>query len=50
MSLYAYCKKASDGEQDSHCNRKCLACMLEIARIKAIWKDRYENNSHYEIK
>lgn len=42
MSLHAYCQKASDGEQKSHCNKKCLTCVIEITRVKAIWKERYE--------
>lgn len=41
MSLYAYCKKASDGEQKSHCKgNKCVSCIAHIAGIKAVWKDR----------
>ncbi len=46
MSLYAYCKKASDGLQKSHCNKKCISCIIEIAKVKAIWKERgYEKNN-----
>jgi hypothetical protein len=47
MSLYAYCKKASDGLQKSHCKgNKCISCIVEIAKVKAIWKERgYEKNN-----
>ena len=41
MSLYAYCKKASDGEQNSHCATKCVACIIEIMRVKTIWNERF---------
>ncbi len=41
MSLLAYCKKASDGEQKSHCKgNKYIPCIVEIAKVKAIWKER----------
>ncbi len=41
MSLYAYCQKTSDGEQNYHCSNKCLACVIEIARVKTIWNERF---------
>ena len=40
MSLYVYCKKASEGEQKSHCKVKCISCIIEITRVKTIWKER----------
>lgn len=41
MSLYEYCKKASNGEQNSHCKgNKCISCIVEIGQVKAIWKER----------
>jgi hypothetical protein len=45
MSLVAYCKKASDGLQKSHCNNKCICCIAYIESVKAVWKDRgyYDN-------
>jgi len=41
MSLYAYCKKASDGEQNSHCNNKCMACVIHITKKKATMDERF---------
>lgn len=43
MSLYVYCKKVSNGEQNSHCKTKCISCIVEIAKVKAIRKERFEN-------
>lgn len=38
MSLLAYCKKASEGDQNFHCNKKCITCIIKIAEVKAMWK------------
>jgi len=43
MSLLAYCQKASDGEQNSHCKTKCINCIVGIAKIKAITEYKFNN-------
>ena len=43
MSLYAYCQKASDGDQNYHCKTKCIKCIIEIGVTQAIWKEKFLN-------
>ena len=43
MSLHAYCEKASNGEQNSHCLNKCVKCVIHIAQVKAVWKEKFKN-------
>jgi hypothetical protein len=35
MSLHSYCEKASNGEQNYHCNKKCIKCVIHIATVKS---------------
>ena len=46
MSLHAYCQKANDGEQKSHCKMKCIKCVIYIGKVQAVWKDR----GYYKLK
>ena len=41
MSLYAYCEKVSDAEQNYHCKVKCISCIVEITRVKTIWNEKF---------
>ena len=41
MSLYAYCKKSSSGNQNYICSKKCVSCVIYIAKTRAIWQERF---------